>query len=314
VKTLDLDNLIASMGTLAMRGRTFRYHRDEYALLLLGWAVRDRVRVSELRQTPLAPLLKKPITRRVLSRAADGWVRAEDLTLEGAHPHPYVVTIGRWGDPEDDHDDNQTTRRGENLVVQVNFPDGHDWEYRMLVDPRDDRPFASFGHPVSSERLTMAWARIDLDLASGEALIEEIQSDWVREAMELYAEAREVDGDRVEYDEHAIAAARYRQYVERVLLPHARIWAEVTLCATLWVLHEVLGVSRFWYHTHEGGTLLKGPSCTPPRSLYTSLPRRFCFRETARPPSFLQAGDTPALGRCLGPEPREELRWRHLDL
>lgn len=39
------------------------------------------------------------------------------------------------------------------------------------------------GHPVRKDDVeTLAWARIDLDFASNQALIEEIQSDWVKNA------------------------------------------------------------------------------------------------------------------------------------
>lgn len=39
------------------------------------------------------------------------------------------------------------------------------------------------GHPVSRQRNTLAWARLDLDLNSATALIEEIQSDWIRDVV-----------------------------------------------------------------------------------------------------------------------------------
>ena len=57
-------------------------------------------------------------------------------------------------------------------------------ERKRIVENPDvleafDDPF----HPVASGgELTLAWSRIDLDLDRGEALVEEIQSDWVRDA------------------------------------------------------------------------------------------------------------------------------------
>jgi hypothetical protein len=77
-----------------------------------------------------------------------------------------------------------TSRRGFNLVLQLNFSSRHDEPYRKLVDPDDYRPFELGGHPVAKGALhTLAWSRLDIDLNTGEALIEEIQTDWIREAL-----------------------------------------------------------------------------------------------------------------------------------
>jgi len=61
-----------------------------------------------------------------------------------------------------------------------------DRQFRRLMAPVTNCAFNGYSHPVlgSKERRyfreTLAWARLDVDLESGQALVEEIQSDWVR--------------------------------------------------------------------------------------------------------------------------------------
>ncbi len=56
----------------------------------------------------------------------------------------------------------------------------------------------------------------------------------------------------------------------------------------MWFLRTELGIRRIFYHTFDSGVKLNRIAGTrPPRSLYTRLPSRFCFRETCVPPSFL---------------------------
>ena len=56
-------------------GRTlFHYHKDRYALMLLAWAAGDGCKVEALRRGPFAPLLQKPLVKRVLSGLGKGEV------------------------------------------------------------------------------------------------------------------------------------------------------------------------------------------------------------------------------------------------
>lgn len=314
MKTRDLDNLLISLGDLSRpEGVPFSYHRDEYALLLLAWAHTHPVRVAQLKRGPFARLLKKPATRSVLAAAAGGWLTAEDLLGASGRGQRYVLTLGRWGDPEDDPSDGQMTRRGENLVVQLNFPDWHDAEYRRLLDPDGVHPFATCSHPVSRGRNTLAWARIDLDFEHGHALVEEIQTDWVREVLDVYQDAKSTSEATVEYCSLTMHRAAVIEYAETVLRPHVRLWAEATLCATLWLLLERLGIRQVWFHTFDGSRL-KGEDCDPPRSIYTDLPRKFCFQQTREAPGFLHWKDSPALKQCLGPGAASPVDWYRLAL
>ncbi len=302
------------------RPRVFPYFKDRYALLLLAWACGDGRRVRELKQSRFGPLLSKSVAREVAGRAPGG-VLSSDLLL-GARKDDvqhYRLTLGRWGAKPDEVWDpswDQTTRPGENIVLQLNFPRDHMRACYGLVLPHarqrvDRHPWIASCHPVSSAQLTLSWARIDVAFDSSEALIEEIQTDWVRFALARARALRELDPKELAKAElygfpPEVGAYHVLSYVEHVLAPHTRMWAEATLAAALWLLREELGIRRIFMNTFESGTYLKeledGP---PPRSLYSDLPRRFCFQRTRQRPA--------ALRRCRHPEVRHKLTRRTLE-
>tara|TARA_A100001037_G_scaffold275326_1_gene273759 strand:- start:373 stop:630 length:258 start_codon:yes stop_codon:yes gene_type:complete len=60
------------------------------------------------------------------------------------------------------------------------------------------------------------------------------------------------------------------------------------LTATLWFLLEELELRTIFIHTHESGIRLKQIRYgAPPKSIYSDLPKRFCFRPTHNGPSVL---------------------------
>ena len=72
------------------------------------------------------------------------------------------------------------------------------------------------------------------------------------------------------------------------------------LSAALSLVRNELGVRRVFFHTFETGSRLKRMgACAPPRSLYTKLPRRFCFRPTHSGPLFLHEERDRRLRRQL---------------
>lgn len=65
-------------------------------------------------------------------------------------------------------------------------------------------------------------------------------------------------------------------------------WQEAMLTAALRFLVYEIGMRRIFYHTETTGAFLKNIRGTkPPRSLYTELPKRFCFDETDTVPELL---------------------------
>lgn len=306
------------------RPRVFPYFKDRYALLLLAWACGEGRSVRELKQSRFGQLLSKSVAREVAGRAPGGMLSA-DLLL-GARKgdvQNYRITLGRWGSTPDDKWEpwwHQTTRPGQNLVLQLNFPRDHLRPCFGLVGPhapdrREEHPWVLSCHPVSGADLTLSWARIDVAFDSSEALIEEIQTDWVRNALAEARELGELDfNELAEADLYGfppeVGVYHVLSYVEHVLAPHTRMWAEATLAAALHLLRDELGIRRVFYNTFETGSYLKDVEAGP-RSLYTDLPRRFCFRRTEQRPAALRRCDHPAVRQKLQ---RRRLEWFLLEL
>ena len=80
----------------------FHYVRDGYALELLQDYIGDSMSISELRQSPFAHLLNKPVVKRVLAKVGTGVLKAEHLEWAkwdyGNTPLNFVLTLSEWGD------------------------------------------------------------------------------------------------------------------------------------------------------------------------------------------------------------------------
>ncbi len=311
---------VALCARLAAQRRVLHYFKDRYALDLLEHALAEPTAVSVLRRGPYGRLLAKPALAPAIALAGDGILRADHLAA--AWPTdgivPYTVAFGVWGeDARRARPCAQTSRPGANLVVRLNFDCGHDARYRALVDPHYRQPFAYFGHPVDiipGGRNTLAWARIDWDADAGVVLIEEVQSDWVREAKAAAARAekrltaRHADTIGAELQTRLSNAQTYwRQCMTR----HDALWAEATLCAALNVARSDLGARDIFMHTAASGVKMKriDPRWNaPPRSLYEELPKRFCFTRTPDFPALVLEGADRKLRKRL--TAGEERFWR----
>lgn len=303
------EELIQEIIACLPRGRTkYYYFKDRYALMLLSYLTARGVSIGQIKNSPLKKLVDKGVVKQVLKQIGSGRPTPTQL---GAHwpedYHCYLLTLGQWGDRHSwSRFYNQTSRPGYNLVLQLNFSAAHTRPYERIVKPKDRHPFKCTGHPVRRTKYhTLAWARIDLDLDSGEALIEEIQNDWIRRAlyfktaMERHAKRGELRPSCYE-DMMGCDAGEMKRYVDRYLKPHMRIWDEAMLSAVIWFLKEEIGIRRIYYHTHEFGSRLKRIDYRkPPRSIYTKLPERFCFTTTDQVPTFLVAGNNRRVVKLL---------------
>ncbi|MDB2499446.1 MAG: hypothetical protein P8L44_15320 [Opitutales bacterium] len=263
-------------------GRTVYYHfPDRYALLLLEQFVGESGKpISEIKNSPFASLLNKPCVKDVLAELGGKHLKAWDLRKAWPQIQDgYRLTLGTWPalDEKPQLNWHHITRSGWNLVLQLNFSLSHNRELQKTVG-NWHRPLEWSPHPINKEsEITLAWARIDLDLETGEALIEEIQSDWVRDVKD-YAEKRWVDNHN-----------DWKQYYEEIMHPKTKRWPETILTATLWFLLAELGIRQIFYHTADTGVKMKHIEWTPPpRSLYTALPKKFCFQKTHNGPQFIR--------------------------
>ncbi len=273
----------------------FRYCRDRYAVDLLRIASRRFASIRELKRSRFAGLLEKPGVASLISRCGNGDVNSG--VFEGFWQEPgntYLLTAGLWDGRVGRYA--QTSRRGANLVLRLNFNRQHDRFFNRHIKPNRPYGFNGWGHPVLHQgerrhfRETLAWARLDIDLAADEVLVEEIQSDWVRQVKGLKRRSARLASVQGEFRGYGFKTtlSEARAYLAHVE-PLTRDWSQAMLAAVIEFVDRELGLSRIWYHTWETGVQLKGieRDWAPPTSLYSQLPRRFCFEESAEIPALL---------------------------
>ena len=281
---------------LAGERSLFHYYRDRYSIGLLRHLSRKQpLSVAALKQSHYAPLLQKPRVKNVLTDIGGKYLDEFQLARHDfdADQNTFILTVDTWGsDRTRERRWKQTSRPGYNLVLQLNFCRRHDLAYQRLRCT--DARFNYHGHPVSTQRNTLAWSRLDLDWHTGTALIEEIQSDWIRRAAWLgervasRLRSGRKPGDEISHHGLRCSLQTAQDYCHFVAARYQATWAEAMLWATIAFLRDELGLSRLFYHSADSSRLLKHiEGNQPPRSLYTDLPRRFCFAPTLEAPEFL---------------------------
>ncbi len=297
----------------------FRYGRDDYALMLLSRAVGNGRSAAELRKSGYGQLLVKPCVKRLMAVSGNG-ILSRDL-FDYAYSEDrfdFLLTVGRWNEGSKRYQ--QTSRRSGNLVLRLNFNAGHDREFRRVIGKAFQDYFVAWSHPVLREgerdyfRNTMAWVRMDLDFETGEVLIEEVQTDWLRGArrylrnLEWCARRKAKRLDSMVVNGKVDAAM---SYVKNTLTPYFRVWDEAALTAAINFIVDELGMARIFYHSFETGNALKNIRYgLPPRSLYTDLPRKFCFEETDETPEMLYR--SPVAKRVL--KKISSPRWYRMEI
>ncbi len=297
----------------------FNYYKDRYAAFILSQVLlqaRDKsCRVSDLKQSNYSGLLNKPMIKEIVARSGNGILRQEELDLLWPESsEPFILTLDTWGHGQRSWD--QVSRSGHNLVLQLNFSNKHDSLFRKLVNPDDEHCFRYYDHPVMRQgerdlfRETLAWARIDFDFNTNEALIEELQTDWLRIASYRLKEIEDSSRPFYVYGTNT-TRERLKTYLESVLETYGKIWDEAMLTASIQFICQELGIDNIYIHTPGTGAAVKRIKYRqPPRSLYTSLPRKFCFSQTDQAPEFLcQSRAFRKLEKKLG-----GTQWNYINL
>jgi hypothetical protein len=288
----------------------FYYQKDHYALMLLSYFIGRGMKINEIKNSKWKRLLDKPLIKNHLKKAGSQHLCPEQLYPHwNQDSHCYLLTLGSWGSSKGrSRFYNQTSRPGLNLVLQLNFSEQHNCEFRKLIKPVVSQPFSAYGHPVSQKHHTLGWARIDLDIIKNEALIEEIQTDWIRlvgRAKQYLEKHGEENVKKQRWKPSYIRGigcglAELEMYCKKVLKQHTSIWQEAMLSAAIAFLRDEVGIRNIFYHTFDSGCQAKRISGTrPPRSLYTRLPEKFCFEKTSRSPSFLLKGNNRKIAAQL---------------
>jgi hypothetical protein len=292
---MDQNAILELLALLSKERTLYKYCRDYYAVQLLQFASKRHESIQALKGSKFGKLLNKPSITPLLGSCGDGYLNRQLLISYWREPGTtYLLTAGAWGNRSERYA--QTSRPGANLVLRLNFNHQHDRLLRESIRPYEDGVFNYWGHPVLRRgdrryyRETLAWSRLDIDLDFGEVLIEEIQSDWVRDVawlrkrLDRYG-SEDCVMDYCDFKTTAGQARRYLNFVEPLL----KEWSQAMLAATLHFINNELGIKQIWYHTWEVGNRLKriDGGCRPPRSLYTTLPKQFCFEQTDQLPGLL---------------------------
>lgn len=271
--------------SLLPSGRTlFTYGKDWYAISLLEMGLHGSG-PEEIKQSQLGRLFHKPQVKSWIGRLGKKDFTSDDLRmLWPEETETYRLTAGLFDGWT------QTTRKGRdgwNIVLQLNLNNRDaDWIERRFPNRHDD-PFERCWHPIhEGKHRTLAWSRIDLDWERGEALIEEIQNDRIREVADWVNYIRESGRKKIVLNGVEVESAFVITYWEERLRLSRQWWDEAMLCAAIrFIVHE-LGIRRIFYHSPVSGARLKKAKDAPV-SLYTDLPRRFCFEKTGEIPAFV---------------------------
>lgn len=284
MKRHDLEEVIACLPA----GRTlFTYGKDLYAAQLLSYYLQPKPQtIQHLKQSHLAGLLEKPAIRNHFGNLGRSLVCSEDLVWFCPNEvTSFRLTLGRYHGL-------QTSRKagkGCNLVLQLNQNTRDNRFVSRAFPNRDDDPFEFHCHPIhEGPHRTLAWARIDFDLNSGEALIEEIQNDRIRESRYWLEYLRRRKMKTYKGRWFTLHRDWMERYWKEFMEPASRIWDEAMLSATIRFIREELGLPRIFFHSPETNChYKKGGAEDAPRSVYTRLPKRFCFRPSTDLPEFL---------------------------
>ncbi len=266
----------------------FNYGKDWYAIQLIKLFAGSSCSISELKRSPFASLLQKESVKRWLGSLGKKEITRDDLALLWPNEtETYRLTLDIFDGWI------QTSRRGKNaynLVLQLNLHGGEAQFMDRLINKREDDPFEASYHPIHQGRhRTLAWARIDLDWESGQALIEEIQNDRIRYVKEFIEESKDCNDQEMLWYGSKLPIQTIVDYWNVRLRISRKIWDEAMLSATISFLVHELGIRKIYYHTPLSAEAYKSEGAEDaPRSIYTKLPRKFCFKPTNTPPSFLR--------------------------
>ncbi len=270
----------------------FPYFKDQYAIYLLQRFLTgtEGKNIREIRQSPIKKLLEKPVVKDSLKHIGNGLLTTQQLEQLWMTSEQYVLTVGKWGGKHK-YGWAQTSRPGSNLVLQLNLNNQLDALFESITGVNLNG-ITTASHPRSHKRnATMAWARLDMDFTTGEVLIEEIQSDLIRDLESTYKQALRVASGGKHYfywAEKPVDPQELARRCAHIVAAQKKVWSEAMMAATLWFVHNELGFQKVFYHTFETGRVMKNIIYTPPpRSLYTDLPEKFCFEMTKEAPTFI---------------------------
>ena len=130
------------------KGRTlYPYCKDYYALQLLGYFVAEGKKMSAIKQSRYAKLLNKELVKGLISRHGGRQLCSTHFDSIWVDRNKYfTLTLDLWNGNEAGW--SQTSRRGWNLVLQLNFSNQHNSQYQKLVKPTEKQILNFKCHPI----------------------------------------------------------------------------------------------------------------------------------------------------------------------
>jgi len=271
------------------------YFKDKYALDLLSAVFKSGTNIGEIRKSRFDKLLNKQLIKSILSTCGNGqWNHTDPVEYIDEKTQYFNYDLGTWGKESKWRKDGyfQVSRPEKNLVFQVLFGSGHDYDFNRILGQNLRDHFSYDFHPIHKKKNTLGWVRMDIDLDNGEVLIEEIQNDWFRLVKSMERSFIEMANGRMEESStfNEIGLKRLRNYI-KVIRPTMKIWDEILMGLALNFIIDELGIRTIWYHSFETGNYFKelsSYSTKPPKSLYKSLPEKFCFELNKAGPKMLR--------------------------
>ena len=288
------------------------YQAGGFALQRIEDAVAGGMDLAALRASEHVRLLTMPLVQAALAAHGSRWLDPSKLAISGYEDQDYfTITLGKWGCHKREwlRSYEQMARCGYNLVILLNHSGQGISQMkrisRKLEGRLRDKDSCHPRDPAGGH--TIAWARVDLDLEDGVALIEEIQSDWVHAVGNIRYDCRDLqkltDRQRARRARESNIRVNWLGYLDSPACKRLeKMWAEAMLHAAIELLVHEVGMTTVYLYGYETGNIVKGLDKSwgqPPRSLYTRLPKRYGMVPTRECPDFLLKKKDRTLRRAL---------------
>ena len=277
----------------------YPYFKDKYALELLQLAFPESTKMATVKQSKFGRFLNKSLVRELIATCGSGQIDFNKVGTVWREDTSFLrLTMSQWGDVQRWKNGNyhQVSRPALNLVLQVNFDSAHDHCFYQTIGKENQGYFGYVDHPQHDKLNTLGWLRLDINMETGEALIEEVQSDWVKQAARYKRNLKTQPKDE---DCECLACQRPKAlelYLNQ-FKPYMKLWDEMILSAGIWFLVKQLGLKKIWYHSFETSKHYKmmPDYSLPPKSVYSKLPQRFGFDKVQKAPELIT--ECKALGK-----------------
>lgn len=155
---MDKKFAIEIINCLPKERSLYFYYKDYYAFQLLKDVTGSGIKISDLKNSRYAKLLNKKVVKEIVARCGNNHLQATQLepAWQGCMEY-FTLTLDLWDGNESGW--SQTSRRGWNLVLQLNFSNQHNSYYRKLVKPTDQQALNFFVTRCSNETKITIFAR-----------------------------------------------------------------------------------------------------------------------------------------------------------